>query len=76
MFVDSLELEGTFEGHLVQVHCNQRGLLKLDRVLRAPSSLTSTLHSSTMSRTFVLSPYLNWVDSSICFFVPVGCSIT
>ena len=40
------------------------------------SSLTSTLHSSTMSRTFILSPYLNWVDSSICFFVPVGCSIT
>jgi len=73
--MESFELEGSFRGHLVQLHCNQQGHLKLDRVLRAPSSLTFVLHSFTVSSPFVLSPYLNWVDSSICFFVPVGWSI-
>ena len=35
------ELEGTLEGHLVQLPCNEQGHLQLHQVLRAPSSLTS-----------------------------------
>ena len=38
--VESLELEETFKGHLVQLPYSERGHLQLHQVLRAPSSLT------------------------------------
>jgi len=41
VFVDSLELEGTFEGHLVQLPHSPWGYLQLHQVLRAQSTLTS-----------------------------------
>jgi len=37
---ESLELEVTLKGHLVQLLCNEKGHLKLHQVLRAWSSLT------------------------------------
>ena len=33
-------MEGTSEGHLVQLPCNEQGLLKLSQVLRTHSKLT------------------------------------
>ena len=38
--IELLELEGTLEGHVVQLPCNEQRHLHLDQVLRAPSSLT------------------------------------
>ena len=51
-FTESLELEGTLKGHLVQLPCNEQGHPQLDQVLRALSSLTSNVSkdgSSTSS---------------------------
>ena len=41
--MESFELEGILEGHLVQLPCTERGHLQLHQVLRAPSSLTSSV---------------------------------
>ena len=30
--IESLELEGTFKGHLVQLPCNEQGHVQLDQV--------------------------------------------
>jgi len=38
-FVESLELEGTFKGHLVQLPCNEQGHHSHIRLPRASSSL-------------------------------------
>ena len=51
-FTESLELEGTLKGDLVQLPCNEQGHPQLDQVLRALSSLTSNVSkdgSSTSS---------------------------
>ncbi len=32
MIIESLELEGTFKGHLVQLPCNEKGHVQLDQV--------------------------------------------
>ena len=40
IFIESFELEGTPNGHLVQLSCADQGHLQLDQVLRAPSNLT------------------------------------
>ena len=42
-FTESLELEGTLKGDLVQLPCNEQGHPQLDQVLRALSSLTSNV---------------------------------
>ena len=39
--IELFELEGTVKGHLVQLPCSEQGCLQLDRVLTAPSNLTS-----------------------------------
>ena len=39
--MESLELEGAFKGHLVQLSCNEKGHPQLDQVLKAWSSLAS-----------------------------------
>jgi len=38
--MESLELEGTFKGRLVQLPCHEQGHLQLDQEFRALSSLT------------------------------------
>jgi len=37
--IESSELEGTFKGHLFQLHCSKQGHTQLHQVLRALSSL-------------------------------------
>ena len=43
ILMESFELEGILEGHLVQLPCTEWGHLQLHQVLRAPSSLTSVV---------------------------------
>jgi len=35
--IESFELEGTFKSHLVQLPCNEQGLLHLDPVAQSPA---------------------------------------
>ena len=49
--MESFELEGILEGHLVQLPCTERGHLQLHQVLRAPSSLTSVVSRDGASTT-------------------------
>ena len=45
----SFELEGTIEGHLVALPCNEQGHLQLHQVLGAPSSLTLSVSKNGAS---------------------------
>ena len=51
IFIESFELEGTPNGHLVQLSCADQGHLQLDQVLRALSSLVLSVSGDRASTT-------------------------
>ena len=69
--IELFGLERTFRGHLVQLPCNEQGHLQLHQVLRAPSSLTSSVSRDTASTTF-LSVHMN-TQTFTMVYVFCGC---
>ena len=43
--IESLELEGTFKGHLVQLPCNEQGHAQLDQVAQSPVQTAQGLYT-------------------------------
>ena len=54
--IKSFELEGTFNGQLVQLPCNEKGHLQLHQAAQSPPSLTLSVSKDRASTTSLGNP--------------------